>query len=188
MTTIGYARVSTADQPLDRQSDELVAAGAETVYSEVGCGRRGAVRPQWDELLRSLRSGDTLIVTELSRLGRSAGQLSVLAEELQDRGVALRILSLGIDTAKPAGKFVYSLLASVGQMERELLIEHATSGLAAARSGGRSGSPKREFSLAAVRKAQLQYDKGGMTVSEIARVAGVSNQTLYRYLNNGPAT
>ena len=82
MAILGYARVSTTDQSLDRQQDELKAAGVEMIYAEVGSGKKGAARPRWEELLRSLRRGDTLVVTELSRLGRSTSQLSALADEL----------------------------------------------------------------------------------------------------------
>jgi DNA invertase Pin-like site-specific DNA recombinase len=182
MVTLGYARVSTSEQSLDRQNDELKAAGAEMVYREVGSGKRGAARPQWDELLRSLRSGDALMVTELSRLGRSTSQLSQLADDLSDRGIALRILNLGIDTGTPSGRLIYQIIAAVAEMERELLIERTNSGLAASRARGRKGGRKREFSPKAVRRAQEQYDKGELSVSEIARLAGVSRQTLYRYL------
>jgi DNA invertase Pin-like site-specific DNA recombinase len=183
MATFGYARVSTGEQSLDRQNDELTAAGAEMVYEEVGSGKKGAVRPQWDELLRSLRQGDTLVVTELSRLGRSTSQLSQLADDLSDRGISLRILNLGIDTGTLSGRLVYSIIAAVAEMERELLIERTNSGLAASRARGRKGGRKREFSPAAVRRAQERYDRGELSVTEIARLAGVSRQTLYRYLN-----
>jgi DNA invertase Pin-like site-specific DNA recombinase len=183
MATLGYARVSTGEQSLDRQKDELTAAGAEMVYSEVGSGKKGAVRPQWDELLRSLREGDTLMVTELSRLGRSTSQLSQLADDLFEREISLRILNLGIDTGTPSGRLVYSIIAAVAEMERELLIERTNSGLAASRARGRKGGRKREFSVAAVRKAQERYDRGDLSVTEIARLAGVSRQTLYRYLD-----
>ena len=182
MATLGYARVSTSEQSLDRQEDELRAAGAEMVYQEVGSGKKGAPRPQWDELLRSLRQGDKLMVTELSRLGRSTSQLSQLADDLAERGIALRILNLGIDTGTPSGRLVYQIIAAVAEMERELLIERTNSGLAASRARGRKGGRKREFSPRAVRKAQEQYDKGELSVTEIARIAGVSRQTLYRYL------
>jgi DNA invertase Pin-like site-specific DNA recombinase len=183
MATLGYARVSTSEQSLDRQKDELQAAGAEMVYQEVGSGKKGAARPQWDELLRSLRQGDTLMVSELSRLGRSTSQLSQLADDLSDRGIALRILNLGIDTGTPSGRLVYQIIAAVAEMERDLLVERTNSGLAASRARGRKGGRKREFKAKDVRKAQELYDKGELSVSEIARIAGVSRQTLYRYLN-----
>jgi DNA invertase Pin-like site-specific DNA recombinase len=70
---VGYAMVSTQEQNLDRQKDELTAAGAETLYAEVGSGKKGAPRPPWDECLRTLRKGDSLVVTELSRLTRQRG-------------------------------------------------------------------------------------------------------------------
>ncbi len=181
-STLGYARVSTADQSLDRQVAELTAAGADRVFTETGSGKAGAVRPVWDELLRTLRKGDTLVVVELSRLGRSTSQLSALADDLAARGVALRILNLGIDTSTPGGKLVYSVIAAVAEMERDLLIERTQSGLTAARARGRVGGRKREFTPAAVRRAQALYDAGEMSVSEIARVSNVSRQTLYRYL------
>jgi DNA invertase Pin-like site-specific DNA recombinase len=183
MATLGYARVSTSEQSLDRQQDELTAAGAERIYAEIGSGKKGAARPQWEELLRSLRKDDTLMVTELSRLGRSTSQLSALADDLNEQGVALHILNLGIDTATPSGRLVYGIIAAVATMERDLLIERTNSGLAASRARGRKGGRKREFSPAAVRKAQEQYDRGELSVTEIARLAGVSRQTLYRYLD-----
>jgi len=180
--TVAYCRISTADQSLDRQRDEVEAKGADRVYSDVASGKKGAVRPGWDECLRSLRAGDTLMVTELSRLGRSTSQLAALADELAERGIALRILNVGVDTSTSAGRLVFDIIAAVSQMERELLIERTQSGLAAARARGRKGGRKREFSPAAVRKAQEQYDRGDLSVTEIARLAGVSRQTLYRYL------
>jgi DNA invertase Pin-like site-specific DNA recombinase len=180
---IGYARVSTNDQVLDRQFDDLTAAGIEKAYSDIGPGKKGAKRPEWDEMIRSLRSGDTLVVTELSRLGRTTGELAALADDLSERNVGLRILNLGIDTATVGGRLVYDIIAAVAASERALLIERTHSGLAAARARGRSGGRKREFSPAAVRRAQDQYDAREMSIAEIARQAGVSRQTLYRYLD-----
>jgi DNA invertase Pin-like site-specific DNA recombinase len=183
--TIGYARVSTSEQSLERQTDELTAAGADEVRTEVGSGKKDAVRPVWDEVLRTLRQGDTLMVCELSRLGRSTSQLSALADDLLERGVSLKILGLGIDTGTPAGKLIYSIISAVAQMERDLLIERTNSGLAAARARGRNGGRKREVTPAQVRKAQKLYDARELGVADIAKIVGCSRPTLYRYLDTG---
>lgn len=96
---IGFARVSTKDQSLDRQLQELKAAGRDRIYSEKASGKKDAVRPEWEKCLANLRQGDTLTVVELSRLGRHVGKLDELCDELDERGVGLRILNLSIDTA-----------------------------------------------------------------------------------------
>ena len=182
MAAIGYARVSTQDQSLDRQADELMAAGADEVRSEVGSGKKGADRPVWDELLRNLRQGDILVVTELSRLGRSTSQLAALADDLTDRGIALQILNLGIDTGTPGGKLVYSIIAAVAEMERALLIERTMSGLAASRARGRVGGRKPSLTPGQARRVRQLYDAKNLTVQEIANSVGVSRQTVYRYV------
>jgi len=140
---IGYARVSTAGQELRRQLDELEAGGCERVHSEVAGGGRGVVRPEWEACRRSLRAGDELVVTELSRLGRNAGEVCRLADELADGGIGLVILGLGLDSRTPTGKLVVTVLAAVAEMERDLLRERTRSGLAAARARGRHpGRPR----------------------------------------------
>jgi DNA invertase Pin-like site-specific DNA recombinase len=102
---IGDARVSTPDQSLERQLDELHALGCSRVFAEAASGKRGAHRPEWDACLAHLRAGDTLVVVvELSRLGRNTGDLGRLLDHLDEHEIALRILNLGIDTrTRPAG-------------------------------------------------------------------------------------
>lgn len=85
MSMIGYARVSTADQSLDRQIDELRARGCERVFSETASGKRGTYRPDWNACLGHLRTGDTLVVTELSRLGRNTGDLDRLLDAFETK-------------------------------------------------------------------------------------------------------
>jgi DNA invertase Pin-like site-specific DNA recombinase len=182
MTTVGYARVSTSDQSLDRQVDDLTVAGCERIFSETGSGKKDADRPVFAECLAYLRPKDTLVVTELSRLGRSTSALAKLADDLKERGVGLRILNLGIDTTTPAGKLVYSIIAAVAEMERDLLIERTHSGLAAARARGRKGGRRRSITDAQVRRAQKLYDERELSMEEIARVTRMSVSSLHRYL------
>lgn len=182
MAQYGYARVSTGDQDLSRQLDELAAAGCERTWSEAASGKRGAHRPEWAEALSHLRSKDTLVVVELSRLGRNAGDLARLAEEMDDRQIALRILNLGLDTSTPAGRLVYSIIAAVAQMERELLIERTVSGLKAARARGRVGGRRQSITPTQIARARKLHSEQRLTMAEIAAVTGFSPSTLYRHL------
>jgi DNA invertase Pin-like site-specific DNA recombinase len=127
MQLIGYARVSTPDQSLERQLDELRAHGCSRVFAEAASGKRGAHRPEWDACLGHLRRGDALVVVELSRLGRNTGDLGRLLDHLDEHGIGLQILNLGIDTTTAAGRLVFTITGAVAAMERELLIERTQS-------------------------------------------------------------
>jgi len=174
MASIGYARVSTADQSLDRQLDELRARGGERVFAEAASGKRGAHRPQWDATLAHLRAGDTLAVVELSMLGRNTGDLGRLLDELDQRRIVLTILNLGVDTKTPAGRLVFTIIGAVAVMERGLLVERTQSGLAAARARGRVGGRRRSFSAEQEREAQRLYELRQLTAEQIAKAVGAS--------------
>lgn len=182
---IGYARVSTKEQILDRQLIELKAAGCDEIFKEKASGKKDAVRPEWDKCISKLRSGDTLVVCELSRLGRHTGKLRELTDELEDKGIGLKILNLGIDTTTPAGKLIFTIVAGVAEMERELLIERTHSGLAVARANGKYGGRRRSITDQQIKQAQDLYDERRFTMAQIARVVGVSPATLYRYVEVG---
>jgi len=183
MAQYGYARVSTCDQDLSRQLDELAAAGCERTWSEAASGKRGARRPEWDAALSHLRTGDTLVVVELSRLGRNAGDLARLAENMDDRQIALRILNLGLDTSTAAGRLIYTVISAISQMERELLIERTLSGLKAARARGRVGGRRQSVTTAQIARARKLHGEQRLTMTEIAAVIGFSPSTLYRHLD-----
>jgi len=138
--------------------------------------------PEWDACLAHMRAEDTLVVVELSRLGRNTGDLGRLLDRLDERRIALKILNLGIDTATPAGRLIFTIVGAVAVMERELLIERTNSGLAAARARGRVGGRRRSFTPAQQREAQRLYALQGMTMDQIARAVKSSPSTVYRYL------
>jgi DNA invertase Pin-like site-specific DNA recombinase len=133
-----------------------------------------------------LRRGDTLVVTELSRLGRSSATLGKLADNLNERGVALRILNLSggvVDTASASGRLLFDILAAVAQMERALLIERVQSGLAAAKAGDKHLGRPAKLGPDQIKAAQAMRQAGTMSMAEIAAQLHVSRNTLYRNLN-----
>ena len=137
---LGYARISTSDQNPDHQIDALTRAGVATtdVYLDTASGAK-ASRPKFDELLRHLRDGDTLVVTRLDRLGRSVLHLVTLGATLRERGVGLRVLEQGIDTSTAEGRAMFGMLSVLAELQRELIVANTRDGLAAARARGRTG-------------------------------------------------
>src|SRR5271170_2459439 len=135
---IGYARVSTEEQGIDPQCDELRAAGCATVLEEHASGAdRG--RPVLARLLRDIAAGETLVVVRLDRLARSVSHLLSVIEQLEASGAHFRSLRDPIDTATPQGMFSLQVLGAVAQLERALIAERTKAGLRAARSRGRVG-------------------------------------------------
>ena len=137
---LGYARVSTLDQNEDLQLDALSAAGCDQVFTDHASGRL-ASRPALDDLLSRVRPGDTLVVWKLDRLGRSLKHLLEVVAFLEERGVALRVLTEQIDTSTPGGKLVFHVFGALAEFERDLIRERTRAGLAAARARGRVGGP-----------------------------------------------
>lgn len=176
---IGYARVSTAEQVLDRQVDALRAVGCHRIFTEQASGARQ--RPGLDECLDYLRPGDTLVVQALDRLGRKTSDLLLLVEDLAERGVALRVLTLGLDTSTPAGRLVLTVIAALAEMEREVMLERTRDGIAAARARGRVGGRPPALSpeqVALARKLSVE----GKTAVAIGRLLGTSDRTVRRAL------
>lgn len=180
MSLLGYARVSTRDQDPQRQIDALKGAGCERVWTDHGVSGMVTSRPEWDALLAHAREGDTIVMTELSRAGRTIRGLVILADDLAHRGIYLRSLTQGIDTgAGASGKLLLGLFAALAEIEREVLVERTMSGLAAARARGRVGGRPvvvTEEQLAAARTLIA----GGQTVVSVARTLGVARSSLYR--------
>lgn len=175
---VGYARTSTTDQEagFDAQLRDLKAAGCQRVFSE----QTSAVgpRPQLDEAMRFLRQGDVLVVTKLDRLARSMAHLVVIVAQLQERGAALRIVGLGLDTGTPTGKLMLNMLGAVAEFERAMMLERQREGVAKAKSEGkyRGRAPTALAKAEAVRK--LLAD--GVGASEAAERVGISRASVYR--------
>lgn len=179
---LGYARVSTADQNLERQRDALTTAGCTRIFEDAGISGTVASRPALDELLAHVRPGDSVVVQSLDRLGRNTSQLLMLVEDLRQREISLRILNLGIDTGTPAGVLVYTIMAALATMERDILAERVRDGLEAARRRGRVGG--RPQALSPAQKTEVRrLIHEGRSVKEVAALFTTSERTIRRTVN-----
>ncbi|EDL7089086.1 recombinase family protein [Salmonella enterica subsp. enterica serovar Agona] len=178
---IGYARVSTDDQDLRNQRDELHAAGCTRIFAEKITGTH-AKRPELARMLDHLRAGDVVTVTRLDRLARSTRDLLDIAEQLQARGAGLRSLAEPwADTTSPAGRMVLTVFAGIAEFERSLIIDRTRRGREAAKGRGVQFGRRPTLTPGQVEHArELLAD--GRTASETAELLGVHRATLYRAL------
>lgn len=177
---VGYARVSTQDQNLDLQRTALTDCGCGKIYEDRMSGTRSE-RPGLNLTLEVLREGDTLVVWKLDRLGRSVKGLVDFVTELAKRGVNFKSLTDSIDTGTPSGRFFFHVMASLAQMERELIVERTRAGLSAARQQGRVGGRKRQMTDSKIDSARKLL-ASGVPPREVAKNLGVSVPTLYRWI------
>lgn len=185
----GYMRVSKADgsQVLDLQADALRAAGIaeRNLYSDMASGKRDD-RPGLENCLKALRSGDTLVVWKLDRLGRNLRHLVNTVSDLTEREIGLRVLTgqgAAIDTTTAAGKLVFGIFAALAEFERELVSERTRAGLAAARARGRTGGRRPKMTPAKIRLASAAMGKRGTVVGDLCRELGITRATLYRHVS-----
>jgi DNA invertase Pin-like site-specific DNA recombinase len=182
---IGYVRVSSDEQNLDLQLEAMRQAGCDKIYEDKASGAN-TERPGLQLALEVLREGDTLVVWKLDRLGRTVKQLVNFVTWFEENGIHLRSLTDSIDTSTPSGRFFFHIMASLSQMERELLLERTRAGLSAARTRGRLGGRKRKMTDQKLLSAKKLL-AAGTTPKEVASHLGISIPTLYRWLPGAAA-
>lgn len=179
----GYARVSTEEQCLDRQVDQLRKIGIdeENIYKEKMSGTKSN-RPKLKALISAVEEGDVVYIESLNRLGRSSADLISLMQTFNNMNVTLISLKENLDFSTAAGKMIAQFLAILAEFERNCIVERVNEGLAAARARGRvGGRPKTPDKI--IDKALKMYDLHNLTVSEICRACGISRPTLYKALH-----
>lgn len=185
---VGYVRVSKADgsQVVDLQRDAILEAGVspEMIYEDYASGKNEK-RPGLEGCLKALRTGDTLVVWKLDRLGRSLQHLMNTVTELSSRGVGFRVLSgqISFDTSTSQGKLLFAIFGGLAEFERDLLRERTVAGLQAARARGRFGGRRPTMTPAKIRLAQVAMRQPETTVADLCKELGISRQTLYRHIS-----
>ncbi|WP_226704562.1 recombinase family protein [Microbulbifer elongatus] len=176
---VGYCRVSSVGQNLNSQIDQLKAAGVteDHLFTEKRSGADKA-RPILAECLRHVRKGDTLVVTRLDRLARSVAHLCEIRDQLEKRGVELKILALNLDTSTAAGKLTFGLLASVAEFELSIRAERQADGIKAAQERGVQFGRKAKLTDEQVEELRQRHAEGE-PVAGLAKEYGVSRNTIY---------
>lgn len=182
---IGYARTSTIEQVagFEAQDRDLLAAGVDRIFRE----QTSAVGPrkELEAAIDFARDGDTLIVTKLDRLARSVADLCAIVSRLEKKGVALRILAMGIDTGTPSGKLMLNVFGAIGQFEREIMLERQREGIAKASAEGKY---KGRAPTARAKSAEIkQLACEGLTREAIAERLNIGVASVYRALKEGRA-
>ncbi|MEV0220920.1 recombinase family protein [Streptomyces sp. NPDC050704] len=178
---IGYARVSTKGQKLDRQIAALEGAGCQRIFSDKKSGKNTEREELW-KALDYAREGDTLVVPSLDRLGRSIQDLIAIVAGLRERGVGFRSLHEALDTTTPGGRLVFHVFAALAEFIRELIVQGTHEGLAAARARGqRLGRPP-AMTEEQIRHARAMLTDPEASISSIAKLLGVSRTTIYKYV------
>ena len=181
---IGYARCSQLGQDHTLQIDALTKAGCDKIFVETASGTK-ADRPVLAEALEFVREGDSIVVYSLSRAARSVRHLIEIGDTLRERNIGFVSITESIDTSSPSGRFMFTILAAMSQMEVELLRERTAHGLQAARARGRVGGRPKVLNETKIAVARTLLADASLTVAEIAKQVGCAPATLYRHLGGG---
>ena len=181
---VGYARVSTAGQArygtsLEEQKAKLLEAGADKIYEETYTGKT-TDRPVLQSLLDSLESGDSLLVTKLDRIARSAREGLELVDKLSSCGVSVHILNMGLFDDSPTGRLQRTILFAFAEYERDMILERTAEGKARARATNPEYHEGRrpKFNRAQVELAMRELETH--TYSQVEKMTGISKSTLNR--------
>jgi DNA invertase Pin-like site-specific DNA recombinase len=181
---VGYARTSTVEQEagLEAQLWDLKAHGCEEIFSEQVSSVQH--RDELEKALRFIRKGDTLVVTKLDRLARSVMDLLTIQKRIEQKEANLSILNMNLDTKTPTGRLMLTLIGSIAQFEREIMLERQREGIAKAKAEGKY----KGRAATARAKAQQVVDlrRSGKGATEIAQETGIGRASVYRILAEHP--
>ncbi|MFE0601687.1 recombinase family protein [Streptomyces sp. NPDC058892] len=177
---MGYARVSTGGQKLDRQLDALTAVGCRRIFADKKSGKND-LRPELKACHAFLAAGDTLVVPALDRYGRSLQDLITMVGELRKREIGFTSLHERLDTTTPGGRLVFHVFAALAEFIRELIVSGTREGLAA-RARGKVGGRPSVVNADIIRAARDMLPNPDHSITSIAKLLGVSPGTLYNHI------
>lgn len=183
---LGYTRVSTDGQNLDRQIDALIAAGVSRkhLYCEKITGTKSD-RPELNRLIDDLESGDTVIIADLTRISRSTKDLLEIVDKIKNKGAYIKSLKdtwLDTTSSNPYNDFLLTVMSGLSQLERDLISQRTKEGLASAKARGRNGGrPSKQNEKAEM--VMALYDSG-MKIVDIVRNTELSRSTVNRIIKN----
>lgn len=179
----GYARVSTKGQARDGNSlqaqiDVLKEHGAEKIFADSFTGTKIS-RPQLDKLLSTIKAGDTLIVTKLDRVARSAVQGIEFIENLLSKGVIVNVLNIGIMDDSPSGKLMRTVFFAFAEFERDMIVQRTKEGKAIAREKPGYKEGRKKLNIPEFSAYEKRVRSGELTVTQAAKELGISRRTWY---------
>jgi len=179
---VAYIRVSSIGQSLEVQRDKMleIGVGADHLFEEKRSGI-DTNRPALKEALRFARKGDVFVITKIDRLARSATDLLKIVEQLQNKGVALRVLDQQIDTSTPAGIAMLQMLAVFAEFETAIRKERQMDGIAKAKEKGTKFGRKAQVTPELAAEV-LGMRQGGDLIPDIMQKTGLSKASIYRAL------
>lgn len=183
MTTVGYARVSSYGQSFELQRERLKGLGVHKLFEEKKSGA-DSERQELKRCLEYLREGDTLVVTKIDRMARSAGHFHEIMKELSRKGVTFKAIDdPEADMTSRSGKLLLGMLALIAEFENDIRKERQLDGIANAKKRGVRFGRKLEITESAVEEIKAMRLKDGLTVPQIMKAKGLSKASIYRALS-----
>lgn len=189
MAKIGYARVSSTGQNLDRQIELLEKAGVTKIFKEKQSGAEISNRPELNNLLNYIREQDVVIVAELDRLGRKAKDLDYIINTIQGKGASLQILNLPTtQTPDPnlnrlLNNLILELYKYIAETERQKIRERQKQGIALAKKQGKYKGRKKKYNKNSPQLVQaFKLLDQGYSIRKAAESTGMNYQTLRNYI------
>lgn len=183
---VGYARVSTIEQNEQRQIETLKSYGCEKIFLDKVSGK-DRNRPQLQSMLEYVREGDTVIVSEYSRLARSTKDLLDIVQGLDDRSITVKSDKEKLDTSSPQGKLMLTIFAGLSEFEREIMLQRQREGIAIAKAKGKYKGRTPVKKPNNWPDLYSQYMNRQFSLSKLANMCSCSRSTAWRWVKEEQA-